>query len=134
MVAGAFGSHGLKKKSGITTDGIHAWETASHYIVCRQTILLSAFVMANCSQIYNGLALLLISLHPRFSAKKLAGPAIAIGGAVFSVSIMAMVLSRDWCCLLLRNQTTYRYPQRARVLGPVTPVGGSVMIAGSVPY
>src|ERR1700727_1499917 len=38
-------------------------------------------------------------------SKKDGGPCIAIGGAVFSGSIMTMVSNRDWCCLLLRNQT-----------------------------
>lgn len=34
-------------------------------------------------QVYNGLAMLLLSLHPRFSAHRFAGPAI-IGGGLFS--------------------------------------------------
>ena len=33
VVAAAFGSHGLKKRPGITPDNIHAWETASHFSV-----------------------------------------------------------------------------------------------------
>ena len=33
VIAGAFGSHGLRKREGITSDKIHAWETASHYAV-----------------------------------------------------------------------------------------------------
>ncbi|KAK7694887.1 hypothetical protein QCA50_002075 [Cerrena zonata] len=96
MAAGAFGSHGLRKRPGMTPDTIHAWETASHYAI------------------FNGLALLLVSLHPRFAAHRFAGPAIGLGGAIFSASIMTLVLARD----------------RFRWMGPITPIGGSIMIAG----
>ncbi|PCH33834.1 DUF423-domain-containing protein [Wolfiporia cocos MD-104 SS10] len=96
MLTGAFGAHGLQKMSGITPESIRSWGTASHYLV------------------YNGLALLLISLHPRFAKHKFAGPAVAVGGVVFSGSIMALVLARD----------TFRW------MGPITPLGGSLMIAG----
>ncbi|KAI5116920.1 hypothetical protein M0805_003993 [Coniferiporia weirii] len=96
VIAGAFGAHGLKKRHGITADQIHSWETAAHY------------------SMYNGLALMLLSMHPRFSAHRFAGPAIAAGGLVFSSSIVALVLNRD----------------RFKFLGPVTPMGGMVMIAG----
>lgn len=44
---------------------------------------------------YNGLALLLVSLHPRFSSHRFSGPAIAAGGLIFSGSIMALVLGGD---------------------------------------
>ena len=33
IVAGAFGSHGLQKRSGMTPDKLHAWQTASSYAV-----------------------------------------------------------------------------------------------------
>ena len=46
-------------------------------------------------QIYNGLGLLLVSLHPRFSFHRFAGPAIAVGSLLFSGSIMTLVLARD---------------------------------------
>ncbi|KAH9947905.1 hypothetical protein B0H21DRAFT_736083 [Amylocystis lapponica] len=98
VATGAFGAHGLKKRTGITPDNIHAWETAAHYTV------------------FNGLALLLVSLHPRFSTHKFAGPAIALGSILFSGSIMSLVLNRD----------------RFRWLGPITPVGGSILIAGYI--
>ncbi|TFK57188.1 hypothetical protein OE88DRAFT_1715918 [Heliocybe sulcata] len=95
-LAGAFGAHGLKRRPGITADQIHAWETAAHY------------------SIFNGLSLLLVSLHPRFSIHKFAGPAIMVGGLVFSGSIVTLILNRE----------------RFRWLGPITPLGGSIMIAG----
>ncbi|KJA29136.1 hypothetical protein HYPSUDRAFT_127862 [Hypholoma sublateritium FD-334 SS-4] len=96
MITGAFGAHGLRQRAGTTPDNIHAWETASSYAV------------------YNGLAMLLLSLHPRFSAHRFAGPAIIGGGLVFSGSI--------WCLVLAH--------ERLRMLGPATPLGGMVMIAG----
>lgn len=33
IVAGAFGSHGLQKRQGITPENLHAWQTASNYAV-----------------------------------------------------------------------------------------------------
>ena len=91
MIAGAFGSHGLKNRPDITGDQIHAWETASSYTVRIVTVkLYPCAVTRQRTQIYNGLALLLVSLHPSF-----AGPAIGIGGLVFSCTIMALVWNRD---------------------------------------
>ncbi|TFK30540.1 DUF423-domain-containing protein [Coprinopsis marcescibilis] len=98
VLSGAFGAHGLRKRPGMTPDSIHAWETASSYLV------------------YNGLAMMLVSLHPRFASHRFAGPAIAAGGLIFSSSILALVLARD----------------RFRFLGPITPLGGSMMIAGYI--
>jgi uncharacterized membrane protein YgdD (TMEM256/DUF423 family) len=46
-------------------------------------------------QVYNGLALLLVSMHPRFATHRFAGPAIALGGLAFSGSIMGLVLAGD---------------------------------------
>lgn len=97
-LAGAFGAHGLKQRPGITEAKIHAWETASSYGV------------------YNGLALLLVSMHPRFATHRFAGPAIALGGLVFSGSIMGLVLAGDGL----------------KFLGPITPLGGVAMIAGYI--
>ncbi|KXN89930.1 hypothetical protein AN958_04934, partial [Leucoagaricus sp. SymC.cos] len=96
MLAGAFGAHGLRSRPNITQDSLQAWHTATSYAV------------------YNGLGLLLISLHSRFSKHRFAAPAIVAGGAIFSTSIMALVLARE----------------RFGALGPVTPLGGMVMIAG----
>ncbi|KAI0094975.1 hypothetical protein BDY19DRAFT_879430, partial [Irpex rosettiformis] len=98
MATGAFGSHGLRNRAGVTPDSIRAWETASHYTI------------------YNGLGLLLISLHPRFAAHRFAGPAITAGGVVFSGSIFALALARE----------------KFKWLGPITPLGGSLMMLGCV--
>ncbi|KZV70305.1 hypothetical protein PENSPDRAFT_651583 [Peniophora sp. CONT] len=96
MLTGAFGSHGLKNRAGMTPDRVSAFNTASHYAI------------------FNGLGLLLVSSHPRFATHRFAGPAIAVGGVIFSASIWALTLNRD----------------RFKALGPITPMGGLVMIAG----
>lgn len=44
---------------------------------------------------YNGLALMLLSMHPRFVGHRFAGPAIAVGGLIFSSSIFALVLNKE---------------------------------------
>ncbi len=46
-------------------------------------------------QTLNGLGLLAISLHPRFSVHRWAGPAIVAGGGLFSGSIFPLVLDRE---------------------------------------
>ncbi|KAJ7235911.1 hypothetical protein B0H12DRAFT_1191210 [Mycena haematopus] len=97
IMAGAFGAHGLKAR-GTSADSISSFQTASHYAV------------------FNGLALLLLSLHPRFSVHRFAGPAVAAGTFIFSGSIWALVLDRE----------------RFKFMGPVTPMGGILMIAGYV--
>ncbi|KAI0652190.1 hypothetical protein C8Q79DRAFT_936529 [Trametes meyenii] len=98
IIAGAFGSHGLRKREDITPEKLHAWQTASSYAI------------------YNGLGLLLVSLHPRFAVHRFAGPAIAVGSILFSGSIVTLILAKD----------------RFRWLGPVTPIGGSILIAGYI--
>lgn len=45
-------------------------------------------------KIANGLGLMLVSMHPRFSAHHFAGPAILTGSTLFSASIMVLVLKR----------------------------------------
>jgi uncharacterized membrane protein YgdD (TMEM256/DUF423 family) len=58
-----------------------------------------------------------VSLHPRFATHRFAGPAILGGTLVFSGSIFGLVLGGD----------------SAKFLGPVTPMGGLALMAGSVP-
>ncbi|KAH0838388.1 hypothetical protein J3R83DRAFT_6695 [Lanmaoa asiatica] len=61
MLTGAFGAHGLKHRAGVTADDLHAWGTASTYAIA------------------NGLGLMIVSMHPRFSAHRFAGPGILDG-------------------------------------------------------
>ncbi|CUA67219.1 hypothetical protein RSOLAG22IIIB_13330 [Rhizoctonia solani] len=75
---------------------MESWKTASHYSV------------------FNGVALLAISLHPKFSTHRIAGPAIALGTALFSGSVFLLVWKGE----------------RLKFLGPVTPLGGLCLLAG----
>jgi uncharacterized membrane protein YgdD (TMEM256/DUF423 family) len=47
------------------------------------------------NQIYNGLGLCMVSMHPSFSSHRFAGPAIALGGFIFSSSIMLLVFNKE---------------------------------------
>ncbi|KAF8756206.1 hypothetical protein RHS01_04720 [Rhizoctonia solani] len=96
IATGAFGAHGLSKRPGILPAQIDSWKTAAHYAAI------------------NGVALMAVSLHPKFSTHRVAGPSIALGAALFSGSIYALVLNRD----------------RFKFLGPVTPLGGVALLAG----
>ncbi|KAH7107007.1 hypothetical protein BKA62DRAFT_611094, partial [Auriculariales sp. MPI-PUGE-AT-0066] len=96
MILGAFGTHAMRGK--LSADKIHAWDVASSYAI------------------YNGLGLLLVSLHPQLSVHRFAGPAIFSGTLLFSGTILLNVL--------------YPRANRTRMLGPVTPVGGMILIAG----
>lgn len=83
---------------------------------------------------YNGLAMMLLSLHPRFAKHRFAGPAIICGGVVFSGSIWCLVLAKERYvalnCALFPSSKTHIGMSRLRLLGPATPLGGMVMIAG----
>lgn len=46
-------------------------------------------------QIFNGIALLVISQHPRFGVHKFAGPAVGIGAVLFSGSIFLLTFTRE---------------------------------------
>jgi hypothetical protein len=47
------------------------------------------------NQIFNGLAVLAISMHPRFSTNRFVAPAIIAGSVIFSGSIFGLVLARE---------------------------------------
>ncbi|KAH7334542.1 hypothetical protein B0J17DRAFT_673794 [Rhizoctonia solani] len=96
IATGALGAHGLAKRPGILPAQIDSWKTGSHYAI------------------FNGVALMAISLHPKFSTHRYAGPAIALGTALFSGSIYPLVLQRE----------------RFKFMGPVTPLGGLTLLAG----
>jgi uncharacterized membrane protein YgdD (TMEM256/DUF423 family) len=99
MATGAFGAHGLRSR-GLTEKSVGSWTTGSNYLI------------------YNGLALLAISLHPRLnmSQRMKWGTGLIVGGALtFSGTIFGLVLARE---------------KVGPVFGPLTPVGGAVMMAG----
>ncbi|CAE6450864.1 unnamed protein product, partial [Rhizoctonia solani] len=73
------GALALFTRQGILPAQIDSWRTASHYVII------------------NGVALLAISLHPKFSTHRFAGPAIALGTALFPGSIYLLVLKKEQC-------------------------------------
>lgn len=77
----------------------------------------------------NGLGLLAVSQHPRFSSHRFSGYAILGGSAVFSGSIMALVLFKKYACHQGGADPLISL-HRLSFLGPITPLGGMVMIAG----
>jgi uncharacterized membrane protein YgdD (TMEM256/DUF423 family) len=105
VVMGAFGAHGLRNRTGVKPEQIQAFQTASQYAV-------SAYMPQNISfiescyaaQMFNGLSLFVISMHPRFSTH-FAGTLITTGSVLFSGSIWGLVVLNDdrygnECCLL----------------------------------
>ena len=60
----------------------------------------------------HGLALLAISGHPRLSTKRFGAGALALGSALFSGSLYALVLLKS------------RGKQGGQIIGPITPIGG----------
>lgn len=107
MSCGAFGAHGLKaRQPALPQRSIDNWSLASNYLI------------------YNGIALLAISFHPLLARGvfryKLASRLITGGSALFSGSLFGLVLSDQGS------------PVR-KVLGPVTPIGGALMIGGWAP-
>ncbi|KAK4687446.1 hypothetical protein P7C73_g2667, partial [Tremellales sp. Uapishka_1] len=103
MSFGAFGSHSLRSRFPSLPERSHtSWSTASSYLI------------------YNGIALLAISLSPRVLAPsprryRIAASMILGGALTFSGSIFALVIWRE---------------KVGKILGPLTPLGGLVMIAG----
>jgi uncharacterized membrane protein YgdD (TMEM256/DUF423 family) len=91
------------------------------------SVLISVF-----QQVFNGIALLAISLHPRFGIHKFAGPAILVGSSIFSGTVMALVLNRDRYPNNMQCTIQFLTIDRFRFLGPITPIGASIMIAGYV--
>ncbi len=100
MSFGAFGSHGLRSRN-LPERSITSWSTGASYLI------------------YNGIALLAISYHPgivsgirryRYAAGMILGGALTFSGTVFG-----LVLARE---------------KVGKVFGPLTPIGGMVMIAG----
>ncbi|KAJ9100513.1 hypothetical protein QFC21_003553 [Naganishia friedmannii] len=96
ITTSAFGAHYLKAKfPQLTPQSVQSWQTAGSYLI------------------YNGIALLAISQHPRFGTHKYAGPLIMLGTTMFSFSIFGLVLARE---------------RVGPVFGPMTPIGGMLMI------
>jgi uncharacterized membrane protein YgdD (TMEM256/DUF423 family) len=101
IMLGAFGAHGLE--SHITEKSLSIWEKAVFY------------------QLINGAALLSLALYQQqviYRRQKLACLLIFSGTLLFSGSLYLLA-----CKDLLQIGL-------APILGPITPIGGSLMIAG----
>ena len=100
MSFGAFGSHGLRSRN-LSERSITSWSTASSYLI------------------YNGLALLAVSFHPGVISGlrryRYATGMILAGALTFSGTVFGLVLARE---------------KVGKVFGPLTPIGGMIMIAG----
>ena len=69
---------------------------------------------------FNSLALIAISGHPRFMNRRFAAGSLAVGGALFSGSIYGLVLLKS------KNM------QGGKILGPVTPLGGTSRLVANI--
>ena len=96
MINGAFGAHLIKSRKNITPGQIEAWRSASYYAVNTSTTWNRVKTnVVYWVQLFNGLGLLVLSLHPRFSVHKCAGPLITVGAVLFSGTIWLLTLSGD---------------------------------------
>ena len=101
VILGAFGAHALK--SQLTLDRLTSFETGVRY------------------QIYHALALLIVALLFQYLDERLlriVGWLFAFGTILFSGSIYLLA------CRDMIGLTTYKW------LGPITPIGGTLLIIG----
>ena len=113
VAVGAFGAHGLKKRID-DPSRLANWSTAAQYQACpvhlhRHPKPLLKFIPHQL--IHSGVLLLATSVAPR---NKIAASLFVAGMTMFSGSIYLLVLD----------------PQRFKMLGPVTPLGGLCLIGG----
>lgn len=101
IMFGAFGAHSLK--SSLTPESLESFKTGVQY------------------QLLHGVALLVLSVISRHDQRidRLSGRLIWVGTLLFSGSIY-----------LLSTKNLLGLDGIAKILGPVTPVGGSLMILG----
>lgn len=102
VVLGAFGAHGMEPR--IDARAYHNWNTAAQY------------------QFYHGLALLaLAALDVRLAPRTVSLVRIlfVLGVFCFSGSLY-----------LLASRELFDLPWLARILGPITPLGGLLFVAG----
>lgn len=104
MSFGAFGAHGLQKRiPPVSEKSLQNWSTASQYLI------------------YSGISLLAISFHPGLKSGikryRYSPWMILSGSIIFSGTIFGLVL--------LKPGHSAR-----KVLGPLTPLGGVLMIGG----
>ena len=101
--AGAFGAHALKSTLEKQKNGVENWKTAVMYQLIHSVALIALTSLSGHSA--------------KISAKCLkAGKLMSMGSVVFSGSIYCLTLNVG--------------PKK--ILGPITPIGGLMMIAGWV--
>ena len=101
VILGAFGAHALKEQ--LTPDRLASFETGVRY------------------QMYHALALLVVALLFQYLDERLlriVGWLFTVGVLLFSGSIYLLA------CRDMIGLTTYRW------LGPITPIGGTMLIIG----
>ena len=101
VILGAFGAHALKEQ--LTPDRLASFETGVRY------------------QMYHALALLVVALLFQYLDErilKIVGWLFAVGVLLFSGSIYLLA------CRDMIGLTTYKW------LGPITPIGGTLLIIG----
>jgi uncharacterized membrane protein YgdD (TMEM256/DUF423 family) len=99
--AGAFGAHALKSTLEKQTNGVENWKTAVMYQLIHATALLALSALSSSSG--------------KNSVKWLkSGKLMGLGSVIFSGSIYCLTLNVG--------------PKK--VLGPITPIGGLLMIGG----
>jgi uncharacterized membrane protein YgdD (TMEM256/DUF423 family) len=113
VTLGAFGAHGLKKRIADPAR-IANWSTAAHYQVPHLDLLLQyqrKLLTTLLQLVHSGVLLLVSAVAPK---NTLAASLLVAGMTMFSGSIYLLVLD----------------PQRFKVLGPITPLGGLCLIGG----
>mmetsp|Transcript_43297 Transcript_43297/g.50124 ORF Transcript_43297/g.50124 Transcript_43297/m.50124 type:complete len:127 (+) Transcript_43297:49-429(+) len=101
---GAFGAHGLRNR--VSEDRLAAWQTGVHYQLLHAVALLSTSLALKSGAVKAGTKLA--------TRMQLASKLWLAGTLLFSGSIYGLVLSEgQW-----------------KFLGPVTPIGGTVMMGG----
>lgn len=103
IILGAFGAHYLKETLKLPQEKLDSWGTGVHY------------------QVYNGLGLILIGIIAKMNSlnTKLPTVLITIGSLFFSISIYFLALNYVW------QIDAMKY-----IFGPMTPLGGLLMIVG----
>ena len=102
--AGAFGAHALKSTLEQQKNGVENWKTAVQYQIIHATALLALAALSTCSS------------KNMVQACEKAGKFMLAGVVLFSGSIYCLVLDVG--------------PKK--VAGPLTPVGGLLMVGGWV--
>ncbi|KAK4057802.1 hypothetical protein OIO90_001021 [Microbotryomycetes sp. JL221] len=110
---------GVAWKAGslLAATGVASGALGAHALASRLGNKSATWSMASHFAIMNGAALLAISQHPQHG-KRLPGLLIATGTVMFSGSIFALLLYRE------------RMGGLTKLVGPTTPLGGVLMIAG----